>query len=722
MVGVCAASESFEKFKSDYKALDLDLLNSYGEKAEITNFVYQKDLATLTFEEGVLHLLRYVEGRPTTAIFTGKGNIKMEVPSHLERQSLMSVSGDSTVNEDFEVCMIRMADDFDLKVKEQFTFEEKELKWKDFTQMKQEQGELYFKPVVLHEYDNYFQLLRSIYERTSDGYFWIDCDRYTFCYDPNRPEEVVMSYEFQSGDMVPTKAVCLQKQEKAVYDDLKLSQISYPTTALSKHGALEMGGMDGWKIDNAEAEMKVLINADSLKYVSTFLHYNLKEDSIYCNGQPVDYYRRKDFSFIGIILPEYAHAGDTITLTYWYCGKDYNYSLPRVKDPTPSVHTFSFDTPKGFNYLMPGMGEVSNEKGRTHFSVTPQQPYDVFFFQAYASGHDTVGIISEMGMTINFLKAKHITKQFDCFVPHELYESTIMDAFNYMSGRVGNPAHTFELFVYPDNYYTMPGLVEVPQVLCYADAGRDAMGGFGVYAGYSMAKQWFGSTLKPASDREIWIRDAASDYLSLLFIQTNVSGGAYLTNLLNRKDTLITQHGLNRDRPLAIGSRASSEIRCNKGAWLFHMLRTLMYDLENNSETRFFKFFYELNTMANNTRFTNEDVLHLAEKHYGEPLGWFFEQWLCGIGYPEYEVEYEIDQQADGYHINAQVLTRGVGEDFRMPVLMRVRDENDRAIFLREDIAGPQVQLALGPFENKPEELIFNELFSVLCKDKTKKK
>lgn len=722
MVGVSVASESFDKFKSDYNALDLDLLNSYGQRAEIENFVYTKDLATITFEKGLIHLLRYVDDRPTTAIFIGKGNLKMDVPSHVERQSLLSISGDSTVNEDFEICLIRMADDFDLQLKEAFVFEQKELKWKDFTQMKQEQSELYFKPVVLHEYDNYFQLLRSAYERGPDGYFWIDCNRYIYCYDPNRPEQVVLSYEFQSSDMVPTEAVCLQKKERGIYDDFALSDIKYPTTALSKHGKLEMGGIDGRKIDNAEAEMVIRVNADSLKYLSTFLHYVLKEDSIYYNGQPVDYWRRKDFSFVGIVLPEYVYAGDTVRLTYWYRGKDYNYSLPSVEDPTPSVHTFSFDAPKGFNYLMPGMGEVRIEEGRTRFEVTPQQPLDWFYFQAYASGHDTVQAISEMGMMLNFLKAKHITKQFDCFVPHDYYESVVMDAFNYMSSRVGSPAHTFELFVYPENYYTMPGLVEIPQILCYTNGGREAMGGFNIFAGYSMAKQWFGMTLKPASDREIWLRDAASEYLSLMFVQSSVSGGAYITNLLNRRDTLYTLAGVSRERPLATGSRAPGEIRCNRGAWFFHMLRTMMYDLESKSENTFFRFFHELSTMCNNTRFTNRDVLELAEKHYGQPLDWFFKQWLCEAGYPEYKVEYIVDRQADGYYINADIVTSGVGDNFRMPVLLRVRGEDDSAVFVREEIAGTQAQLALGPFDSEPKELIFNEGFSVLGKDKTKKK
>jgi len=124
---VSAESTFFKNFKQDYAALDMDLLNNMGELATIKDFVYHKDVATFTFQEGTVHLLRYVEGRPTTAIFVGRGKARIEVPLHVERQGLECVTKDSLVDEDFEVAFIRMADDFDLELKEKFTFPGKRL-------------------------------------------------------------------------------------------------------------------------------------------------------------------------------------------------------------------------------------------------------------------------------------------------------------------------------------------------------------------------------------------------------------------------------------------------------------------------------------------------------------------------------------------------------------------------------------------------------------------
>ena len=167
--------------------------------------------------------------------------------------------------------------------------------------------------------------------------------------------------------------------------------------------------------------------------------------------------------------------------------------------------------------------------------------------------------------------------------------------------------------------------------------------------------------------------------------------------------------------------KSAGALELNKGAWLFHMLRYVMYDLESKSESAFFRFFYELSTVCNATRFTNEEVISLAEKHYGAPLDWFFKQWICEYGYPEYNVEYKIEEKADGYYIGGAVKTKGVCEAFTMPVVMRVEYEDGSSTFTRENINGTQCSFELGPFEAKPKELVFNELYCVLSKDKVKK-
>ena len=120
--------------------------------------------------------------------------------------------------------------------------------------------------------------------------------------------------------------------------------------------------------------------------------------------------------------------------------------------------------------------------------------------------------------------------------------------------------------------------------------------------------------------------------------------------------------------------------------------------------------------------FTNQDIIKLAEKHYGESLDWFFKYWFYGINYPEYEVKYSVVNEGGQFFIDATVKTDKVPAEFKMPVMLRVGTVDGRSLFLRQTISGTQDSFRLGPYSVEPEELVFNEFYSVLCKSKVDKK
>ena len=97
--GASGESSEFKKFEADYSNLDIDLLNNPCEVASVKDFVYEKDLAKFIFTEGTFYFLRYVNERPTTAIFLGKGKAEIQIPSHAERNSLLCITNDSIVGQ-----------------------------------------------------------------------------------------------------------------------------------------------------------------------------------------------------------------------------------------------------------------------------------------------------------------------------------------------------------------------------------------------------------------------------------------------------------------------------------------------------------------------------------------------------------------------------------------------------------------------------------------------
>jgi hypothetical protein len=706
-----AETEFFKHFKQSYSQIDTDLLSNVCEIGDISDFTFSKDVATFTFKQGKVILCRYVDDRPTTAVFLGEGSASIDLPSTLERCNMEWCSGDSVVNTKFEACFIRMADNLDLKIREVVEFETITMNYRWYTTIKKSQGEFFFLPRIYHRYDNYFQLLRSHQERGEDGYFWADFGRYNFVYDPNCPEEVTVGYEKEGGDQAFTPAAVMQKQVNGVYEARDMSQIPYRTTILGHDAELVMGGIDGRKIDAGRDEFRLRINTDSTRFITLFLNYNLKEDSIYLDGRPVDYIRRKDFNFIGVVLPEYAYRSDTLTFTVWYDGKHYFPSVVFVDDPAPVDHTIHFQVPTGFNYVMPDRGPSARLNGMDTFTVESSRPYRHFAFQGYAAGFDTVTTVSQVGIPITVLRSGEFRKTDECLIPFHKYHAAITAAFDRVSGTIGGPPGIFEIFVYPDSSLSMPGLAEIPQIYCYTQG----LGGIDMEAAAQMARQWFGAAMQFRSDREFWVSDAVPDYIGLMHAQQAVGASAFFSELEDRRQRIQLFRERYGDMPLAVGDRADAMLRTYKGSWVVHMLRALMIDLETQSDKSFQRFLFELAMLTGNKTFTNVDIQQVAEKYYGQPLDWFFDHWLYGRELPDYKIEYSISERDGAWFIVGEAEVKRVRPSFTMPVMVRVEYPDGTSELHRPTIAAPSDHFELGPFSSRPEKLYFNEFASVLC-------
>ena len=713
-VGVTAADSPFLKeFKKNYGQLDIDLLNNPVELATVSNFTYEKDLARFTFIEGKVYLARYVMDRPTTAVFIGKGTCAIDIPNHTERINLWYASGDSSVRDTFSVCFIHMSDDLDLRLKEKFTFEKTSMPWKDYTVTKQSQGEFFFRPMLLHERDNIFQQLRSCYERSADGYFWADFNRYNFLFDPNRPEQTVVSYERAGGDIVMVDGAVLQRKERDIYDDRRLSEIAYSTALVSQNIDLKMAGLDGRSIERARADLNLVVMSDSLRFTSFYINHTLKDDSMYLDGKPVDYYRRIDFAFVGVMLPKYYHRGDTIHLSVLYHGRDYVQPFPFFENPHAAPIRVHFSVPKGYNFVMPGIDSIGQpQKGKVQFTAAPAEPYRLFYFQPYAGGFDTVTQTSASGLSVHFLRSKALNKtKYSCFLSDDLYQPPVIGAIDYFTSRLGAPPGAKDLFVYPEVSQGMPGLLCVPQVKCLVDG----TGGICLEAGIQASRQYFGNLMQIASPREYWMVDAIPHYLGLMSLQQPLGAAVFYAELQAQRNAIYTLADQNKDQPLAAGERVPPTLRITKGSWVFHMLRYLMYDLDKSSDRTFLKFLNEFNQSANSAPMTNADFEKLAEKYYGQPLEWFFDEWVYSRNIPRFDVKSKIEQQGTQWVVNATVGIKDVLPSFTMPVICRVTFEDGRHSFMRQTVTGAGSIFTLGPFPDKPGEFVFNEFYSVLA-------
>lgn len=97
-----------------------------------------------------------------------------------------------------------------------------------------------------------------------------------------------------------------------------------------------------------------------------------------------------------------------------------------------------------------------------------------------------------------------------------------------------------------------------------------------------------------------------------------------------------------------------------KGGWVLHMLRRVMGDA---------KFFAGIRDYYHTYRDRNaltEDLQRVMEFHAGQPLGWFFKQWIYEPGYPILDATWRWDERAKELRLSVrQTQAQTV---FRLPI------------------------------------------------------
>jgi hypothetical protein len=254
---------------------------------------------------------------------------------------------------------------------------------------------------------------------------------------------------------------------------------------------------------------------------------------------------------------------------------------------------------------------------------------------------------------------------------------------------------------------------------------------------HEVAHQWWGNLVGWSSYRDQWIDEAISNYLAMLFANTQKNPEHTLRLWLERsRRKLITKPPDAADSPaevgaLVLGSRLDSsrspeayeQIIYNKGAWVIHMLREMLRQpgakapdarFESLLKTLIGKYsFRALSTSAlqHEVEAVMTPGMDLEGNH---SMDWFFEQWVRGAGIPHYRVEFTSVRTEKGFAVRGKLLQTGVPRSFiaRVPLYF---NEAGRSIFLGAVItAGPEASFHFNT-SAAPHKLLIDPQLTLLC-------
>jgi hypothetical protein len=254
----------------------------------------------------------------------------------------------------------------------------------------------------------------------------------------------------------------------------------------------------------------------------------------------------------------------------------------------------------------------------------------------------------------------------------------------------------------------------------------DQQGEDEMFRAHEVAHQWWGIGVDFSSYHDQWLSEGFASFSGLWYLQTVRKDNGKYFGVLDRWRFNIFEHN-DEPSPVWLGYRATSSkdttgydvLVYQKGAWVLHMLRTLMLDLKTMNEDRFTETMRDFYHTYEGKRASTEDFRRVAEQHAGADLGWFFDQWVYGTGIPHYRVAYKTEP-ADGgqYRVKLQVGQESVPDDFKMYVPVTVDLGNGQEGRFRVKVQGARSEIDLPLLPAKPKGLRFNALDGVLAEVK----
>jgi len=149
--------------------------------------------------------------------------------------------------------------------------------------------------------------------------------------------------------------------------------------------------------------------------------------------------------------------------------------------------------------------------------------------------------------------------------------------------------------------------------------------------------QWWGGLITNANDRNYWFVESLAELSSAIYVERTQGKRQYLEKVAGWKQAFEQDTALNsvQDGYTTYAGDGFYPALANlydKGPYAFHMFRSTFGD------EKFFQFLKELaHTLAHKEIVTRE-IQDVMEKVVGGNMDWFFDQWIRGVGKPQYAI------------------------------------------------------------------------------------
>lgn len=216
---------------------------------------------------------------------------------------------------------------------------------------------------------------------------------------------------------------------------------------------------------------------------------------------------------------------------------------------------------------------------------------------------------------------------------------------------------------------------------------------------HELAHQWWGDLVTCGTWPDIWLNESFATYSEALY-REHLGGFPALRSYM--KDTL--EHFFFGSwqgavyNPVAQGFNLFDDVVYSKGAWVLHTLRGVVGD------SVFFGIFRAYRERFAGKSAITSELESVVDSVVGSDMGWFFDQWIYGRGWPRYASSYIWAQ--DTLRLTLYQLQSSSWPTYKMPIKIRAHTSGASTDFWIRDSLRTQVFML--PLGVRPDSVIID--------------
>jgi len=270
------------------------------------------------------------------------------------------------------------------------------------------------------------------------------------------------------------------------------------------------------------------------------------------------------------------------------------------------------------------------------------------------------------------------------------YADTAVKAFTYFVTQYGNaPSTRLQVVEIPDD--TVPSAY-APEIAALASRAITEKVNYRLLSN-TIAHQWWGVSVSPASKDDWWISDGFARYSEARYVES-AAGEAGLEEMVKDMSVGALAYDsvpLSSADKLDYFSPEFQSLVTDKGAMILHMLRWVL------GEPKYLKVMREFATRYAGKPASTDDFRKLVEQVYGEKLTWFFSQWMDSTSAPEFKTKYTVYRLGNNKGFRIVGAIQQDLDLFRMPVKLRI-DTDGKTEEKRIEVVGTDSAFSVETF------------------------